>query len=107
MDDATLRGNFFPGFNFSVNASSVTDSTWETDVIGPIVTNFLGQNIATQPLTADVTAELVTLVTNTTDVNRPTGLARCGTPCNTTARTSVVTKATCASALGSAALLLQ
>ncbi len=107
VDDATLRGNFFPGFNFSVNASSVTDSTWETDVIGPIVTNFLGQNIATQPLTADVTAELVTLVTNTTDVNRPTGLARCGTPCNTTARTSVVTKATCASALGSAALLLQ
>jgi hypothetical protein len=107
VDDAALSAAFFPDFNFAANASSVADLTWQTDVIGPIVSNFLGQNIATQPLATDVTTELVALVTNTTDVNRPTGLARCGVLCDSTARTAVVTKATCASVLGSAALLLQ
>ena len=106
VDDATLRSGFFPGFNFTADANSIPDATWETGVVDPIINNFLGQNIATQPLPADVRLELMILLTNTTDSNRPTGLARCGTSCSAD-RALVVTKAACASVLGSAAVLLQ
>jgi cytochrome c553 len=106
VDDTTLRSSFFPDFDFSADANGVPDATWETDVVDPIINNFLGQNISTQPLPADVRSELMILLTNTTDSNRPTGLARCGTSCAAD-RAYVVTKAACASVLGSAAVLLQ
>lgn len=106
VDDATLRGNLFPGFDFSAYANDIPDSTWETQVVNPLIVSFLGQNLETQPLPADVTTELMTLLSNTTDSDKPNGLARCGTTCSTD-RTYVVTKAACASVLGSAAMLLQ
>ena len=106
VDDTTLRNGFFPGFNFDATASSIADATWETGIVDPIISNFLGQNIATQPLPADVRAELMVLLTNSTDSSRPTGLARCGASCAAD-RTYIVTKAACASVLGSAGLLLQ
>lgn len=118
VDDTTLRSSFFPGFNFSANANDITDATWQDQVVNPIIDRFLGQNIATQPAPADVRAELMTLLTDTAD-NKPydnngvshpdglpDGLARCGGPCSAD-RTATVTKAACASVLGSAALLIQ
>jgi hypothetical protein len=106
VDDATLRSSFFPDFDFTATTSSIADETWESDVVTPIINGFLGQNIATQPSPANVQTELMLLLTNTSDSNRPQGLARCGTSCSGD-RTYVVTKAACASVLGSAALLLQ
>ncbi len=115
VDDATLRSSFFPGLNFSTNANDIPDLTWQDEVVNPIIDRFLGQNIATQPQPADVRAELMLLLTDTAD-NKPyggsgtdgipDGLARCGGPCASD-RTYIATKAACASALGSAALLLQ
>ncbi len=118
VDDAALRSSFFPGFNFTTNANDIPDSTWQDQVVNPIIDQFLGQNLATQPAPADVRSELMLLLTDTAD-NKPydtsgvshpdgipDGLARCGGPCASD-RTYIVTKAACASALGSAALLLQ
>jgi hypothetical protein len=106
VDDSSARSSFFPDFDFSAYANDVPDATWQADVVNPIINNFLGQNITTQPAAADVRSELMMLLTNTTDSDRPTGLARCGTSCASD-RTYIVTKAACASVLGSAALLLQ
>jgi hypothetical protein len=106
VDDSTLRSGFFPGFDFTADANAIPDATWQNQVVDPIIDRFLGQNLTTQPLPADVRGELMLLLTNTTDSNRPQGLARCGTSCSAD-RTYVVTKAACASVLGSAALLLQ
>jgi hypothetical protein len=106
VDDASLRSSFFPNFDFTAVASAVPDATWQTDLVDPIINNIIGQDIDTQPLAADVGSELMTLLTNTSDSTKPTGLARCGSSCSAD-RTYVVTKAACASVLGSAALLLQ
>jgi hypothetical protein len=106
VDDASLRSSFFPDFDFTAYANDVPDATWETQVVDPIIDNFVGQNLETQPLPADIRTELMTLLTNTTDSARPTGLARCGSSCETD-RTYIVAKAACASVLGSATLLLQ
>ncbi len=106
VDDPTLRNGLFPGFDFTAYANDIPDATWQNQVVDPIIDRFLGQNLATQPLPADVRGELMLLLTNTTDGNRPQGLARCGTSCSAD-RPYVVTKAACASVLGSAALLLQ
>ncbi|MCU7844617.1 MAG: LamG domain-containing protein [Candidatus Thiodiazotropha sp. (ex Monitilora ramsayi)] len=118
VDDTGLRSSFFPGFDFSVNANSIVDSTWENQIVNPIIDSFLGQNITTQPATADVRGELMLLLTDTADNKpydnsgasnpdgMPDGLARCGGPCSSD-RTTTVTKAACASVLGSAVLLLQ
>jgi hypothetical protein len=118
VDDATLRSSLFPDFDFSVNANSIADATWQSQVVDPIIDSFLGQNVGTQPLPADVRSELMLLLTDTAD-NKPydntgtanpdgipDGLARCGGPCSAD-RTTIVTKAACASVLGSAVLLLQ
>lgn len=106
VDDAGLRSSLFPGFDFTAYANDVPDATWESQVVDPIIDRFLGQNLATQPLPADVRNELMLLLTNTSDSTRPQGLARCGATCDAD-RSYVVTKAACASVLGSAALLLQ
>jgi hypothetical protein len=118
VDDTTLRASFFPGFDFSANANDIADATWQAEVVDPIIDTFLGQNLASQPLPADARAELMLLLTDTNDLKPydndgnsisdglPDGLARCGGPCSSD-RTIIVTKAACASVLGSAALLLQ
>jgi hypothetical protein len=106
VDDAALRSSFFPGFDFSAYANDIPDLTWQDQVVNPLIDRFLGQNLSTQPPPADVRAELMRLLTNTTDSAIPHGLARCGTACGAD-RTYIVTKAACASVLGSAAILLQ
>jgi len=118
VDSDSLRSAFFPGFDFTRDANSISNSDWQSLVVNPIIARFLGENIATQPAAADVGAELMTLLTDTTDLKPydnnavshpdgvPDGLARCGGPCSAD-RSYVVTKAACASVLGSAVILLQ
>jgi hypothetical protein len=96
-----LRTRIFPVFDFSADANGIDDTTWQVEVVDPMIDAFLGQNLLSQPAPADVRNELMQLLTDPTD-----GLAKCGGPC-TNGRTEIVTKAACASVLGSAALLLQ
>ncbi|MES9927252.1 MAG: LamG domain-containing protein [Candidatus Thiodiazotropha sp. 6PDIVS] len=100
VDDNALRSSFFPGFDFNTNANDITTATWQSQVVTPLIVNFMGENLATQPDPAMVESELMTLLTGSV------GLARCSGQCATD-RTEKATKAACASILGSAVILLQ
>ncbi|MES9830616.1 MAG: LamG domain-containing protein [Candidatus Thiodiazotropha sp. DIVDIV] len=100
VDDTALRSSFFPGFDFNTNANDITTATWQSQVVTPLIVNFMGENLATQPDPAMVESELMTLLTGSV------GLARCSGQCATD-RTEKATKAACASILGSAVILLQ
>ncbi len=124
IDDPDLRGDRFPGFAFTAEANSISDSSWQDDFVVPMVNHFMGQNLTTQPLLTDVRDELMTLLTDTQDLKpyidditgdgipesdpdgEPDGLARCTTAC-AAGRTEVAAKAACAAALGSAVMLIQ
>ena len=122
VDNTTLRNSFFPGFDFNVNANSVADATWESQVVTPLINKMVGQNLDSQPLPTDIRDELMDLLTETADLKpyiydingdlvsnpdgNPDGLARCGGPCSSD-RTEIATKAACAATLGSAVVLLQ
>ena len=61
VNDSTLRGNFWPAFNFPAASSGTLDiDTWlgsveqRAAVIDPLVDKFLGINLDSQPLTGDV-----------------------------------------------------
>lgn len=91
VEDTDLRADFWPGF-FDWNSDSGTAFGGDRSaVIDPIIDNIVGQGLATQPDTGDVEAELDGLI-------------------DTLAASSdvkTVMKATCAAALGSAAMLVQ
>lgn len=98
VEDNALRGNFFPGFNFSASAATAFDTQGEKDLItGPLLSKVVGSNLPSQPADADVKAELESLITT---------LTGCGGGCAAD-RTEAVVKATCAAALGSAVMLVQ
>lgn len=119
VSDPAERVRFFPDALFARDANSVSSAEWDTQVIDPLLNAVLLSNVATQPDIVDVRSDLNLLITDTAD-NKPfaadpggsdgdgipDGLARCGGPCGTE-RTATVVKATCAAALGSAAMLLQ
>ncbi len=100
VDDTSLRASFFPGFSFTTNANDISNATWQSQVVAPLISRFLGENLATQPDPALVENELMNLLTGSV------GLARCSGQCATD-RTEKATKAACASLLGSAVVLLQ
>ncbi|MET0008641.1 MAG: hypothetical protein ABW109_12335, partial [Candidatus Thiodiazotropha sp. 6PLUC4] len=100
VDDTALRSSFFPGFDFNTNANDIATATWQSQVVTPLIVNFMGENLATQPDPAMVESELMTLLTGSV------GLARCSGQCAAD-RTEKATKAACASLLGSAVVLLQ
>ncbi len=98
IESTSLRGNFFPGFDFSATAQQAFDTTGERDLlIDPLLNRALGINLATQPDPAAVKSELNNLIDT---------LTVCGGSCAAD-RTLTVAKATCAATLGSAAMLLQ
>ncbi len=104
---------FFTGMDFNINANSISDGDWQSLVITPLVNRMVGDNIATQPAAAAVSAELADLLLSMADnkpVNAadgiPDGLARCNGACPAD-QTLIATKAACAATLGSATLLLQ
>ncbi|MEW8140655.1 MAG: LamG domain-containing protein [Candidatus Thiodiazotropha endolucinida] len=100
VDDTALRAGLFPGFNFNANANDIQSSTWQSQVIAPLMSRFMGEQLTTQPAPSLVEGELMNLLTGSV------GLARCSGGCDAD-RTEKATKAACASLLGSAVVLLQ
>lgn len=92
VDDTTLRNAFFGGA-VDINSQSGRDA-----MITGIVAKAVGTNLPTQPNDAEVRTELNALVTKLA--------ATCGGSCNAQ-RSATIAKASCAAAIGSAAMLLQ
>jgi hypothetical protein len=87
--------SFFPGLNLAAPPSTAFADT--SALIDPLLARGVGTNIATQPADADVRAELNGLVTQ---------LSSCGASCAAD-RTKTITKAACATVLGSGAVLIK
>jgi hypothetical protein len=100
IDDTTLRSSMFPGFDFSTNANDIQSDTWRSQIVAPLMSSFMGEDLATQPSPSLVQGELMNLLTGSV------GLARCSGTCEAD-RTQKAAKAACASLLGSAVVLLQ
>lgn len=112
-DAARSQPVWFSDFDFSLNANQISDDDWHNLIIAPLIENLIGTNLSTQPDAASVSAELKQLLLSLDDVKpigdpdgEPDGLARCNGDCPTD-QILIATKAACAAALGSAALLLQ
>jgi hypothetical protein len=100
IDDTALRASLFPGFDFNASASGIQGATWQSQVVAPLMSRFMGDQLSSQPSPSLVEAELMNLLTGSA------GLARCSGTCPTN-RTENAAKGACASLLGSAVVLLQ
>jgi hypothetical protein len=99
VNDPTLASAFFPGMNFNAAPSSAFGTTAGMDqVVQPLITHLIGQNIATQPTAAAVSTELYSLITD---------LSGCGGGACPAARTQTITMAACTAILSSATTLLK
>lgn len=98
VDDTALRGAFFPGFtNFNTAVGPAFDTTLEQDqIINPLFDKVAG-GVGSQPGDAEMKAELADLI----------DLLRARHASGTATDTQKIVKATCAAALGSAAVLVQ
>lgn len=115
VDAEAIRSpkQFFTGFDFSLNANSISDAEWRSQVIDPLVQNMVGDSMDSQPAVNAVATELEALLLSLNDI-KPVGatdgiadgLARCNGACPAD-QTLIATKAACAAALGGATLLLQ
>lgn len=98
VEDSTLRGTVFPGFNFSAPAAQAFDTPAERDqIFVPLLTRAMGTGLASQPDDANVRLELDNLTTT---------LTACGGGCAAD-RTRTVVKSVCSAAVGSAVALVQ
>jgi len=97
----TARSQFFPNFNFSAGVDSAFDTAGRQNIIGPLQDHLLlNSGLASQPDPLDMALELNSLI----DIMR----ASCPGSCSSEPdRTLKIVKATCAAAVGSAAMLLQ
>jgi hypothetical protein len=93
--ESNQASSFFPGL--SLNASPSVAFADPTVVTSPLITRGIGNNLGSQPLATDVSAELNSLISN---------LSSCGSSCPAN-RTRTITKAACAAVLGSAAMLIK
>ncbi len=96
-EDPILRAAYFPGFTFSDPASTAFNTSGRNIVIDQLLTRVLNSNVATQPDTTSVKAELNNLIDR---------LTVCGSGCAAD-RTKTVVKAVCAAAVGNAAMIVQ
>jgi hypothetical protein len=122
VEDTTLRADFFPSFVFTTSANTLFDPLRDAldaleepystpifdysldpvglnSIINPLLTNFIGSNLDSQPSNDVVSDELMLLISK---------LAACSVDdsCEND-RTETVVKATCAAVLGSATTLIQ
>lgn len=98
MEDAALRGQRFPGFDFSSSPGTALSGANRNGLLDPLLVSTLQNGsgpVASQPDVALVRGELNNLI----DRLIVTG--------NDATRTRTIAKAACASVLGSAAVLLQ
>ncbi len=94
VDDPTLRSDFWPNFDWNAGLSTAFDD--RSVVIDPIIDHMVGRNIATQPDATAVSSEVDSLI------SRLESCSGCGDE-----RVVSVMKASCAAALGSAAMLVK
>ena len=98
LSRSSLASGFFPGFDLGASAGQAFDTAAERDLVfDPLLDNFVGSGIGSQPDPADVKAELDDLV----DI-----LTTCPGGCDA-ARTGTTVKAVCAAVIASAAMLVQ
>jgi hypothetical protein len=97
VSDTDRRSDFFPGFNFGENAGTAFDNAGRALIKTPLMENFVGTSLSTQPADADIETELDALMGR---------LTTCGGSCEAD-RTVTVVKASCAAVLGSAVTLIQ
>lgn len=98
VDDATLRSNYFPGFDFSAASNIAFDTTEKRDLLlDPIILRINGSNLTTQPDPAVIKQELNSLIDR---------LTSCGENCSSD-RTLAVAKGSCAALLASAVMTVQ
>jgi len=95
VEDAVLRAVFFPAFNFQAVPAVAFDSAGRDALLDPLLDSVLGINLGSQPDGNLVRIELETLALK---------FAASGGDIE---RTETIVKATCAAALGSAAILIQ
>jgi hypothetical protein len=99
VNDPTLAPAFFPGMNFNVAPSAAFGTTAGMDqVVQPLISHLIGQNVATQPPAGAVSAELYDLIT---------GLSTCGGSACPANRTQTITMAACTAILSSATTLIK
>jgi hypothetical protein len=97
VDDSSLRAQFFPAFNFSASVSAAFDAAGTAAIVDPLFSNVVGSGFAHQPNEAQMKAELSDLIT----------VLRSRHSSGNASDTQTIVKATCAAALGSAAVLIQ
>jgi hypothetical protein len=93
--ESSQAATFFPGLNLAAAPATAFADT--SALINPLVAKGVGNTLGTQPTDAEVRTELNSLVTK---------LSACGSGCAVD-RTKTITKAACATVLGSASLLLK
>jgi hypothetical protein len=105
-----LRDDYFQdsagntSFNFDETADTAFDSLAKRDlVISPLLRRVVGTGLTTQPDLVSVQSELDSLIL----ILESTTACPPQPSCNTQLRTEQIVKATCAAALGSAAMLIQ
>jgi hypothetical protein len=99
VEDDTLRGSYFDGFDFSEEASSAFDNQDRNLVLLPLLDHAIGQDLASQPDRAAVSSELNSLIDKLTDCTADK-------VCDAN-YTRTVVKAVCAATIGNAAILVQ
>jgi hypothetical protein len=99
VETASLRDNYFVGFDFSQNASSAFTDQYRSLILTPLTTKMLGTSLSDQPDNNDVINELDNLITRLTNCS--------GDKICDANYTKTVVKAVCAGALGSAAITMQ
>jgi len=104
VSDPVLEPAFFPGLNLNQTPAQAFGTTAGMNlVITPLINSpAIGSNIATQPTAAQVQTELYSLIT--TLVNCSASDPTC---VQTPTRTQTITKAVCATVLGSATTLIK
>lgn len=99
INDTTRRASFFPGFNFSANFATAFGGAGKSQVIQPLLSALLANDIdigggtvslGTSPTPSDLEAELSSLIDKMSSSDTQTAVI-----------------ATCASAMGSAVMLVQ
>lgn len=100
VKDTGLRTDFFGSFNFSATADTAFATQAGRDqMLDPLITRMVGQNLVSQPDNTELRGELNDLV----DLLTGPDCSNCGT----SERTETVAKASCAAVLGSAVTLVQ
>ena len=99
-----MRDAYFQGFDFTASPVDAFAGTARDAIINPLVNNVMGIGLATQPIFTDVSNELGYVITPDYTNLIDTLVATGGTSAQ---RTSDITKAVCASVLGSAVMVVQ